>query len=508
MLYINKLTILKKLDMRELLRDCTFSVLPHQKIGIIGEEGNGKSTLLKAILDPKLIENYCNVQGFVQHENLVLGYLPQRMPEIWKDISVWEYFFKKDPNSDCDYQNINNCYSLLSTYQLNEEDLYDKKCGECSGGEQVKIQLIKLQMQNPDLYLLDEPTNDLDIDTLTFLEEFMSDENKTILFISHDETLLRNVATGILHLEQIHRKTQSRWTFENIEYDEYLEKRNLLKNRQNQISDKQHAEYRAKMDRYNRLYQKVNHALNTVSRQDPHTGYLLKKKMKSVKALGKRMDKEQEDLTKRFDGEEEINFFFQDFNIPSSKKVLDYQTNSLTINGKELCKNIDLQIYSKQKVAIVGKNGCGKSTLLKLIINQIESQENVGYMPQNYEDYLDPNSTVLDFLCKDRDKATQSMLQTFLGSLKFTADEMNQTCKECSEGQKAKLYLIKLMFDKKTFLILDEPTRNLSPLTNPIIRKALHDYPGTILFVSHDRLLLEEVATQILVMNESGLHIL
>ena len=176
MLYINKLTILKKLDMRELLRDCTFSVLPHQKIGIIGEEGNGKSTLLKAILDPKLIENYCNVQGFVQHENLVLGYLPQRMPEIWKDISVWEYFFKKDPNADCDYQNINNCYSLLSTYQLNEEDLYDKKCGECSGGEQVKIQLIKLQMQNPDLYLLDEPTNDLDIDTLTFLEEFMSDE--------------------------------------------------------------------------------------------------------------------------------------------------------------------------------------------------------------------------------------------------------------------------------------------------------------------------------------------
>lgn len=508
MLSINNLTILKKQDHRELLKDCTFSVMPHQKIGIIGEEGNGKSTLLKAIYDQNLIKEYCIIQGKIQHESLIFGYLPQKMPAVWHPYTVWEFLFKKDPGSEYDYQNIASCYSLLAHYQLNEEELIEKKCGECSGGEQVKIQLIKLQMMNPDCYLLDEPTNDLDIDTLQILEEFMSDELKTILFISHDETLLKNTATGILHLEQIHRKTKSRWTFENIPYEEYLEKRSLLKNKQNQISAKEHAEFKAKMDRYHRLYQKVDHALNTVSRQDPATGRLLKKKMKSVKSLEKRMDREQEELTKRFDGEEEINFFFQDFDIPHSKKVLDFQTEALSVQGKQLSKSIHLEIYSKSKTAIIGNNGCGKSTLLKAILHDLQDREDIGYMPQNYDDFLDPNCSVLDFLCKDRDKQTQSSLQTLLGSLKFTAEEMNQLCKECSEGQKAKLYLIKLMFEKKTFLILDEPTRNLSPLTNPIIRKALKDYPGTLLFISHDRLLLEEVADQVLVLNAEGLHLL
>ncbi len=508
MIHINKLTILKKQDQRELLKDCTFSILPHQKIGMIGEEGNGKSTLLKTIYNRQLTESYCTIQGTIQHDHLVFGYLPQKMPEIWQNQSVWEFLFKKEPDSEMDYQNIAACYSLLAFYQLEEESLTEKKCGECSGGEQVKIQLIKLQMMEPDLYLLDEPTNDLDIETLEILEDFMCDEEKTILFISHDETLLKNVATGILHLEQIQRKTRSRWTFENIPYEEYLEKRLLLKNRQNQISAKEHAQFRAKMNRYNHLYQKVNHALNTVSRQDPATGRLLKKKMKSIKSLEKRMDKEQEELTKRFDGEEEINFFFQDFEIPPSKKVLDFQIDSLTIKDQQLCKNIHLEIYSKSKTAIIGKNGCGKSTLLKTILNGLKDRDDIGYMPQNYEDSLDPNCSVLDFLCKDRDKTSQSVLQTTLGSLKFTADEMNQKWNECSEGQKAKLYLIKLMFEKKSFLILDEPTRNLSPLTNPIIRKALKDYPGTLLFISHDRLLLEEVADQILALDEEGLHLL
>lgn len=506
MINIKKLTLIQKQTQRVLLKDCTFSVLPHEKIGIIGEEGNGKSTLLKAILNPSSIQHYCMVSGTIQHDGLVIGMLPQQLPQQWNQISVWDFMLKEAPDSETAYQNIPEYYRLMAQYGLDEDRFHQKKCAECSGGEQIKLQLIKLELQHPDLYLLDEPTNDLDIDTLEVLESFMNDPAKTILFISHDETLLRNTATGILHLEQIKRKTLSRWTFESIPYDEYIEKRSWLKDRQNRISAKQHDEYRAKMDRYRRLYQQVDHALNTVSRQDPHTAKMLKKKMHTVKSMGKRLDKEKENLVEHFDGEEEINFFFKSCSIPPSKVMLDFKLDQLKLNDTVLSQNIRLLLNGQNKTAIIGKNGCGKSTLLKAIMRQLKDRGDVGYMPQNYEDLMDGECSVMDFLCKERDKNKQAEIQTILGSLKFTADEMNQSCKECSQGQKAKLYLIKLMLENKQFLILDEPTRNLSPLSTPVIRKALINFQGTILCVSHDRTFLEEVIDNIFVLDKDGLH--
>lgn len=506
MLTIKNLTIIQNKNQRELLKDCTFTVLPKEKIGIIGEEGNGKSTLLKIIYNSESVKDYCTYTGAIQHDHLIFGMLPQFLDKKWTDTLIWDFLFKKEPEMEPDYQNITELYPLLTVYSFQEEDLHQKKCSKLSGGEQVKIQLIKLQMQHPDIYLLDEPTNDLDLETLILLENFIQEEEKTVLFISHDETLLRNVSTGILHLEQTHRKTKSRWTFENIPYDEYIDKRDHLKSRQNQISAKQHAQFKAKMDRYNRLYQKVDHALNTVSRQDPATGKLLKKKMKSIKSLEKRMEHEQKNLTERFEGEEEINFFFSDCKIPASKKVLDFSLESLSINQKLLSRNLHLQLFGSQKAAIIGKNGCGKSTLLKEILRQNQDRYDIGYMPQNYEELMDPEISVLDFLCLNQNKDHITRVQTLLGSLKFTSDEMLQKCRECSQGQKAKLYLSKLMLENKTFLILDEPTRNLSPLSVPVLRKALINFQGAILCVSHDRSFLEEVIEKIYVLDTEGLH--
>lgn len=514
MMEINNLTIIKKKDNRTLIDNFNFILHKGDKVAIIGEEGNGKSTLIKAIYDRSLIEEYCNVKGTINTNNCKVGYLKQSLDEDSMNDEVMNFFLKDGLTGEIDfdmYNNIEKIYSLFSKLNINKNVLDDNRIIKTlSGGEKVKLQLVKLLLDDPDVLLLDEPSNDLDINTLLWLEDFIKESNKAIIFISHDEMLLENVSTHIIHLEQVNKKSVPRHTICKMNYADYVLNRELSINKQNQLASKEKKQFDEKMDRWRKIYQRVDHEQATISRQDPHGGYLLKKKMHSVKAQGKMLEKERENLTQKVDKEEAINMLFDyEVDLPKNKVLYNKELKPLKVGDRILCKDASLLIKASDHLVIIGNNGTGKTTLLKYIYNELKDSEyKVGYMPQNYEDVLEEDKSVIDYVCPSLDKELRTKALTFLGSNKFKEEEMIGNIENLSGGQKAKLLLIKLILDKSQILVLDEPTRNLSPLSNPVIRGILREYKGCIISVSHDRKYIDEVCNKIYELNQENLNVI
>ena len=175
--------------------------------------------------------------------------------------------------------------------------------------------------------------------------------------------------------------------------------------------------------------------------------------------------------------------------------------------GKVLAEQIELLVKGPEKVCITGRNGAGKTTLLRRIAAQLLSREDIhaAYMPQNYEELLDMSLTPVEYLCTTGEKEEVTRIRTYLGSMKYTADEMSHPTAELSGGQKAKIFLLKMSLSGADVLILDEPTRNFSPLSNPVIRDVLRGYGGTIISVSHDRKFISEVCDRVYELTEEGL---
>jgi len=182
----------------------------------------------------------------------------------------------------------------------------------------------------------------------------------------------------------------------------------------------------------------------------------------------------------------------------------------LKIGEQILSKNIELVVTGNQHIAIIGNNGIGKSTLLKEIWRQLKDRKDlvVGYMPQNYSDVLDFNQTPSEFFRTNYGKEENTRALTYMGAMRFTTDEMFHSIGELSGGQRAKIIFLDIILRKCNVLILDEPTRNFSPLSAPAIRKALMDFNGTIISISHDRKYLDEVAEIIYILSSDGIHIL
>ena len=511
MMEINNLRIIKKKDNRTLIDNFNFILHKGDKVAIIGEEGNGKSTLLKAIYNKDLVEEYCNISGVINTNNFKVGYLEQVLSEDIQNEEVMNYFLRDNNTGELDYSlynDIEKVYSIFSKLNINKSLLEDNRIiRTLSGGEKVKLQLTKILLDDPDVLLLDEPSNDLDIETLLWLEDFIKESNKAIIYISHDETLLENTSTHIIHLEQVNKKSIARHTICKMNYKDYVSNRDYLINKQNQIADKEKKQFDEKMDRWRKIYQRVDHEQATISRQDPHGGFLLKKKMHSVKAQEKMLEKEKENLTKKVDKEEAINMLFDySVDLPKNKILYNKTISPLKINDRVLSKEVSLVIKASDHLVIIGKNGCGKTTFLKHVHEELKHiGYKIGYMPQNYDDVLDLNKTVIDYVCPSLDKEDRTKALTFLGSNKFKEEEMNSKIENLSGGQKAKLLLIKLILNKCEVLVLDEPTRNLSPLSNPVIRGILRDYRGCIVSVSHDRKYIDEVCDKVYELNKDGL---
>lgn len=509
MLQIKNLTITHRKDLRLILEDFHLTLNQGDRAAIIGEEGNGKSTLIKWIYEPNMTEAYTECTGERICTKERLGYLPQEFPDTERCKTVYEYFSQ----SDFFYNKTPKELSAMARQFCVEEGFFysDQKMGSLSGGEKMKAELMRIFMEKPTVLLLDEPSNDMDIDTLKLLEEVILSWKGIVLYISHDETLIENTANVIIHIEQIARKTKCRYTIARVPYRQYVEQRIQSFDKQRKEAVNERGEKKKRDEKYRRVMQSVEHAQNVITRQNPAAGRLLKKKMHAVKSMEKRFQREDENMTEMPEMENAIYFKLGDKNsgIPAGKMVIEYSLDRLWMpdGSRVLAQDIFLRMQGAEKICIIGSNGSGKTTLLKKIAEELLQRKDIRaeYMPQNYEDILELEKTPVDFLDMTGYREDRTKIRTYLGSLKYTASEMERPIRELSGGQKAQVLLLKLSLSKANVLILDEPTRNFSPLSGPVIRQMIKEFSGAVISISHDRKYIDEVCDKVYRLSEQGL---
>lgn len=512
MLQIKNLSITHKKDFRVILQDFSCALNDGDKAVIVGEEGNGKSTLLKWLYDPTLTEAYADAKGERIAARERLAYLPQELPEEDRQKTLYEFFAGQAAFYE---QTPRELGALANQFHVPQDFFYGgQRMEELSGGEKVKAQMMRLLMGQPTVLLLDEPSNDLDIETLEWLEGLILEWPGIVLFISHDETLIERTANMVIHIEQIRRKTVCRHTVAHMPYPQYRKEREEKFEKQARTAAGERREKEIRDEKLRRIEQSVGARLDNISRADRDAkGRLLKKKMKAVKSMEHRFQREDAEMTQM--PEEESAIFFQIGvqapAIPAGKTVLDFSLESLATpdGGRILARDISLRIKGPEKICIIGRNGAGKTTLLRLLAQRLLGRSDIraAYMPQNYEELLDPGMTPVEYLALSGDKEERTRIRTFLGSLKYTADEMEHAIAELSGGQKAKVLLLKMSLDGANVLILDEPTRNFSALSAPVIRRMLAGFPGAIISISHDRKYIGEVCHKTYRLTEEGLSL-
>lgn len=498
MLELKNINITLEPSGRKIIENLNYVLQSGVKCAVIGEEGDGKSTFLKYIYDKKSVESYCNASGQVVKHGAV-AYLPQFLEAEFFNMPVLEYLADGDV-----YAN----FKLAEKMRIPAELLYDTRAmATLSGGERVKVRLFKLLCARPDVLLLDEPTNDLDIQTLEWLEDFLLQTPSAVLFVSHDIALLSKVAQNVIHIEQLIKKTSCKITVAACGYDEYVQTRSDLLERQTRIANKQREDYAKKEKRWQQIYERVRYEQGTISRRDPAGGRLLKKKMAGVLAQKKRFEREREEFIDIPDSESAIvTRFSPEISLPGGKTVLDFYCKQLSAGGKLLSKDVKLHVHGGEKIVITGSNGAGKSTLLSAIWEELPARKDIKamYMPQNYGEVLDFSLSPVEFLeCRDGEEITRA--RTFLGKMNFTPNEMTGSTGNLSGGQQAKLLFLKMVLKECNVLILDEPTRNFSPLSAPVVCGALSEFGGSIISVSHDRNYIESVCDTEYVLTENGL---
>ena len=381
MLQIKNLTITHIKDARVLLQDLSFSLNSGDKAAIIGEEGNGKSTLLKLIFDETLVEGYVEYTGEIIKNHVRIGYLPQELSPKEKTLTAYE-FMCAGGKASTEYSlfldvDITELSQISREIKLPLEMFYsEQRLEQMSGGEKIKGQLARILVNKTDVLFLDEPSNDLDIQTVCWLEDFIRNCELPILYISHDEVLLENTANKIIHLEQIKRKMESRSTVIKSSYKEYVSRRNSSLLHQEQVARKERSEYQKQQEKFRQIQQKVEHQQNVISRQDPHGGALLKKTMHRVKAYEARFEKEFQNMTDIPETEDAIFIKFgENASIPAGKVVVAYHLPELRVHQLQddrcLAKNVNLYIRGSEKVCIIGRNGCGKTTFLRILAEEL-----------------------------------------------------------------------------------------------------------------------------------------
>ena len=526
MLIISNLSLILKKDLRVLIKDFSLTVNKKDKIGIIGEEGNGKSSFLKAIYNQEEASKYLEIKGTINIKNEKIGYLPQMIEKELLEKSVNELLNEKIDYSLLDYKKY---YFYIDKFNLDEEKLLSSSLlvGNLSGGERIKLFLLIELMKEPTVLLLDEPSNDLDLLSLNLLEELIINLDIPVIFISHDEHFLSRCANRIVHIESLKSKSQARVSVKNLSYDDYYQTREDFLDKNIREFNKDKENFEKKIEKYNRVYQSVNYALNTVSRQASSVAKNLKDKMHSIKSMEKRYIKEKENLTQKYEVEDAINLKFDNLDkgrsgssnskinylVDANKEVLDLNIDSLKVNSgiTLIDKQISLYIKGAKKVALIGENGVGKTTLLRLIYHELKKNTSfkVGYMSQNYEDELLNYLSPLDYLSKTlnvSNKEDLTKIQTYLGSLKLTYEEMNRSISSLSGGEKAKIFFARLILEKDNVMLLDEPTRNISPLSNKAFMNSIKEYNGVLIAVSHDRNFVYQVFDDIYELDkENGL---
>ena len=502
MIKINHLTITQNKDLRDLVSDLTMTIQYGEKVAIIGEEGNGKSTLLRALMGEALPD--FTIKGDIQSDLQSLAYIPQKLPEILKNRTLHDYFFLDSADLD---------YSIL--YRLAEELHFDsdrfasdQEIGSLSGGEALKIQLIHELAKPFEILFLDEPSNDLDLETVNWLKKQVQKIGQTVIFISHDEDFLSQTADTIIHLRLVKHRKEAETLVEHLDYDSYSEQRKANFARQSQQAANDQRAYDKTMEKHRRVKQNVENTLRNT--KNDVAGRLLAKKMKNVLSQEKRFEKEAQSMTQKPLEEEQIQLFFSDIEpLAASKIIVRLENETLSIGQRVLAQGLQLTVRGQEKIGIIGPNGVGKSTLLGKLQQLLSDKREIslGFMPQDYQETLNLDLSPVEFLSQTGHKEELQKIQSHLASLNFSYPEMHHHIRSLSGGQQGKLLLLNLVLRKPNFLLLDEPTRNFSPTSQPEIRKLFANYPGGLVTVSHDRRFLKEVCRSIYRLTENGLEI-
>lgn len=500
LLQVQKLTLTQTKNLRTLVSDLNLIVEAGDKIGIIGEEGNGKSSLLKILLGDQTLTPYLEISGHIQRDYAASVYIPQQLDPKFEQLTLNEYFFA-DSEIDLDYAVL---YRLAEELHFNSERFASSQTlASLSGGEKLKVQLLKTLSIPSDIIFMDEPSNDLDLETLIWLENYLAQCPQAILFVSHDEQFLEKLATKIIHLESFKKRKMAQTTVQHLDYQAYREERKAAYHKQQKQAQNDRKEFDKALQRHQRQKSQVRH--NVLNTHDATAGRLAAKKMKSVLSKERNLERQREQLTERPLNEETIEIFFSNIQpLPKSKIILDLNQFQLKQQDQTLIPEVNLQVRGQEKIGLIGANGVGKSTLLNIIYQKLQHQSDLqlGYMPQDYKLFLDMESSPLKFLQTQQ----TGQAQTYLANLQFSRDEMHQAIKDLSGGQQAKVLLAKMVLDEANFLILDEPSRNFSPTSQPEVRQLFQQYPGGFICVSHDRRFLSQVCDKLYQVTPQGLE--
>lgn len=501
MLSVNKIEL--HFGGETLFQDISFLVNPGDRIGLIGRNGAGKSTLLK-IISGKIAASGGEV---AKPNSYQIGFLTQDIQHK-KGITIWEETstsFKEIKHLEGKLESLNTQlaeredyesqaymdlvhdltefqerYQLLGgyTYQADMERVllglgftqaeFERNIETFSGGWQMRVELAKILLQQNDLLLLDEPTNHLDIESIMWLEDFLKENQQAAIIVSHDRAFLNNSTNRTIEIS-----LGRSYDFP-VPYKKFVELRADIREKQIAAKKNQEKEIKQTQELIDKFRAKAS-------------------KASFAQSLIKRLDK-MDILEVEEEDDREMHFKFPP--APHSGKVVLKGTDiDKSYGEKHVLRKVDIEIERGDKLAFVGQNGQGKTTLVKVLLNEIDylgkvetgHQVKVGYYAQNQADAMDGTKTVLQTIEDAADDETRKRARSILGSFMFSGDDVEKKVRVLSGGERGRLALCKMMLEPANVLILDEPTNHLDMRAKDVLKKALAQYDGTLILVSHDR---------------------
>ncbi len=494
-----------------------FEVNKGEKIALVGRNGSGKTTLLKLIIGEYELTKLDNGEdsSITKSGNVDIGYLKQvtfedesitledEVKKAYKNITEIENSLEKllieietNPSGEAltKYSVLQERFKLLDGYSykkeyeiaikqfgFTEEDKA-KQLSDFSGGQRTKIAFIRLLLSKPDILLLDEPTNHLDIDAIEWLEEYLKTYKNAVVIVSHDREFLDKTVSIVYELEQ------GKITRYSGNYSDFAEKKRI-------DWEKQQKEY---------IFQQKE-----IARLSGLIERFRYKASKAAMAQSKLKQIEQMDIVEAPEVADTRSFYVN-FEPEYRSVKLVLSAKDLVIGYDKPLSTISLDITRGEKVGILGGNGLGKSTFLKTIVNKlpplsgkffIGERVKIGYFDQRMAQYKS-DKDVLDEFWDEFPKLTQTEVRSALGAFLFTGDDVFKPVNALSGGEKVRLELCKIFKRRPNFLILDEPTNHMDIISKETLEKKLKDYTGTLLFVSHDRYFIKQIATSVFVFED------